>query len=879
MARRRSKSWYISRLVRATGIVRDEVVNVSGGTGSADSDVAAIAQLRREADSDELAIQAIRSAVDSDYALFNTKIAAFEGLNDSDLTTVSNLRNDLDSESTVIKVINTTVAAIPSTNDVPAWADSDREASHSPRVFRITAESQLDTINQNNGLGTRIGVARVGDIAFMAHPLKAWVLTDIPAPVPATYSATNFRVQTGNGTVTRMFFDVVPAGQLPSGNFGVGMEISNRTYARDVRTITAVSDTGGSYSKGYLDFTPSDAGYPPGWDNEYVYVKITDLTTWQSFSFDSDAIKAIILENTSAGSIDSDVAAVAALRRDADSDSVVIQALRTSMDSDYALFNAKFALLSGLTDSDLTTVANLRNDLDSESSVIRTLVTNTSAATSITQTVYTYTTTEPQTTFSGGDDNSETLSYTVGRIQVYLNGLLLSEGASADYTATNGTSVVLTEASDSEDVLTVVKYLGTNDDVLTTKYIYKVISGGHSAGDSEFTGADDNGKTLSYTTGKIQVFLNGVLLNDSDDYIATNGSSIYLLTAPDSEDVLVVYRYIGTQVAGFDSDQVVSIINENTGSAGFDSDQIVAIINENTGSAGFDSDQVVSIINENAQAIETTVFTFTATNNDSDFTGNDDNGSTLSYVVGKIQVYLNGVLLTDTTDYLANDGSTISLVSAPDSDDVLSIVKFLGTVQSGFDSDQVVGIVYENIAEALTTSNPHTVKGARFGRRRNGLDSDGTPEYHLKLVGAASISTDSENDINDAKHFSEKKVCRIDYALGQSSICIISYGEPHNQEGTGYYDSHIIKYDFAGHNGGSGSGARSDASWGLRTVNGTWTSTQMSAGSTIGSPPAITVTHDSSNKRFIVQSNGQPYGTYNIEIVSGRYAIDVEWLL
>ena len=35
MANRRSKSWYISRLVRANGIVRDEVVNVEGGGGSA----------------------------------------------------------------------------------------------------------------------------------------------------------------------------------------------------------------------------------------------------------------------------------------------------------------------------------------------------------------------------------------------------------------------------------------------------------------------------------------------------------------------------------------------------------------------------------------------------------------------------------------------------------------------------------------------------------------------------------------------------------------------------------------------------------------------------------------------------------------------------
>ena len=80
MARRRSKSWYISRLVRASGVVRDDVINVSGG--SADSDVAVIAELRRDADSEELQIQSIRTAIDSDYALFNAKIAAFNGLTD-----------------------------------------------------------------------------------------------------------------------------------------------------------------------------------------------------------------------------------------------------------------------------------------------------------------------------------------------------------------------------------------------------------------------------------------------------------------------------------------------------------------------------------------------------------------------------------------------------------------------------------------------------------------------------------------------------------------------------------------------------------------------------------------------------------------------------
>ena len=54
--------------------------------------------------------------------------------------------------------------------------------------------------------------------------------------------------------------------------------------------------------------------------------------------------------------------------------------------------------------------------------------------------VYEYTATASQTTFSGADDNAATLAYTAGNIQVMLNGVVLDP---SDYTATNGTSVVL----------------------------------------------------------------------------------------------------------------------------------------------------------------------------------------------------------------------------------------------------------------------------------------------------------------------------------------------------------------------------------------------------------------------------------------------------
>ena len=59
-----------------------------------------------------------------------------------------------------------------------------------------------------------------------------------------------------------------------------------------------------------------------------------------------------------------------------------------------------------------------------------------------------------QTTFSGPDANSQTLAYTIGAVQVYLNGALLTPGD--DYTATDGTSIVLASAASVNDILVAI---------------------------------------------------------------------------------------------------------------------------------------------------------------------------------------------------------------------------------------------------------------------------------------------------------------------------------------------------------------------------------------------------------------------------------------
>ena len=68
-----------------------------------------------------------------------------------------------------------------------------------------------------------------------------------------------------------------------------------------------------------------------------------------------------------------------------------------------------------------------------------------------------YQATAGQTSFSGSDANSLTLSYPDGEyVDVYQNGILLKPAT--DYTSTSGTSVVLVTGASANDVVEIVVY-------------------------------------------------------------------------------------------------------------------------------------------------------------------------------------------------------------------------------------------------------------------------------------------------------------------------------------------------------------------------------------------------------------------------------------
>ena len=67
-----------------------------------------------------------------------------------------------------------------------------------------------------------------------------------------------------------------------------------------------------------------------------------------------------------------------------------------------------------------------------------------------------YIATASQTTFTGADDNGNTLAYDSGFTDIYLNGVKLVNGS--DYTATDGSNVVLTTGASVNDILEIVGF-------------------------------------------------------------------------------------------------------------------------------------------------------------------------------------------------------------------------------------------------------------------------------------------------------------------------------------------------------------------------------------------------------------------------------------
>jgi len=111
-------------------------------------------------------------------------------------------------------------------------------------------------------------------------------------------------------------------------------------------------------------------------------------------------------------------------------------------------------------------------------------------------------------------------------------------------------------------------------------------------------------------------------------------------------------------------------------------------------------------------------YRFTASGGETSLSGTDANGLTLSYMPGKEQVYLNGVLLARTSDYTATNGTSITSLAALATNDIVEIITFtsfeLATalVSTDIDAkgDLFVGTAADTVGKLSVGTNGYFLK-------------------------------------------------------------------------------------------------------------------------------------------------------------------------
>ena len=99
-----------------------------------------------------------------------------------------------------------------------------------------------------------------------------------------------------------------------------------------------------------------------------------------------------------------------------------------------------------------------------------------------------------------------------------------------------------------------------------------------------------------------------------------------------------------------------------------------------------------------------TQFDYTATQGQTAFTGADDDGKVLAFTTGQINVYVNGILMDD-SDFTTTGTGTVTLASAANLNDIISIVSF----ESNIPDNDYVPASGGTFTGAVTASNGLTV--------------------------------------------------------------------------------------------------------------------------------------------------------------------------
>jgi len=156
-----------------------------------------------------------------------------------------------------------------------------------------------------------------------------------------------------------------------------------------------------------------------------------------------------------------------------------------------------------------------------------------------------YTADSGQSAFTGADNNSSILSYTAGNILVQINGVIQVSGV--DYTATNGSTITLTEAADSGDAIVVSAFNTGNvafGQAVEQDFKYNI-----TGTPSVIQDSDNNGNILNVNALGTIVTINGLTMRPTVDYTIPSADKINFTVPFDSGDEVLIRTYNTLTVA------------------------------------------------------------------------------------------------------------------------------------------------------------------------------------------------------------------------------------------------------------------------------------------------------------------------------------------
>ena len=253
-------------------------------------------------------------------------------------------------------------------------------------------------------------------------------------------------------------------------------------------------------------------------------------------------------EITSLGVISGDITTLAGFNS-ADISTVAGQISPTNNIQTLAGLDTEISALYNIR-TDITAVANIASDIQDVQDKIaelQTVANDLNEASSEIDTVATYINqVDAVGTDLLGANNIGTVATNIGSVNEF--GQRYRVSGTAPSTSLDLGDLYFDTASNTMKVYSSGGWINAGSSVNGTADRFKYTA---TASQTTFTGADDNGNTLGYDAGFLDVYLNGIRLVNGSDFTASSGSSIVLTTGASASDILEVVAFGTFQLANF----------------------------------------------------------------------------------------------------------------------------------------------------------------------------------------------------------------------------------------------------------------------------------------------------------------------------------------